>query len=114
MEIRLEAASRVLRLEAQRMAGAAGDPIINIGTKRQYLPALIVADLKLDGQEGRVGDDDPAFLDRRDQKILVALALEHRGKQLPEPVTADPSLQVEPCPVARDSHVEIAAERRIP
>ena len=71
-------------------------------------------DLELDRQERRVVDHDAAFLDRRDQEVLVPFPLEHRGEQLDQRRPADRRLQVEPGAVGGDAHVEIAAEWRIP
>src|SRR5262249_28330550 len=51
---------------------------------------------------------------RGDQEVLVPFPLQHRCKQFYECRPADRSLEIEPGPVGRDPHVEIAAERRIP
>jgi hypothetical protein len=114
VKVGLEPAGFRLRLEAQRMVGPAGDPVVDIGAevKLPAMPARL--DLELDRQERRVVDHDPAFLDRRDQEVLVAFPLEHRGEQLDQRQPSDRRLQVEPGAVGGDAHVEIAAEGRIP
>src|SRR6266545_98713 len=80
----------------------------------QHLAFLALLRLELDGKEWRVFDGDPAFLDRGDEEILVAFALEDRGEELHQRRPSDRSLEIEPGAVRRDAHVEIAAKRRIP
>src|SRR6516162_359328 len=58
--------------------------------------------------------DDAALLDGRNQEITVALAFQHRCEQLYQCRPADRRFEIEPCTVAGDAHVEIAAKRRIP
>ena len=115
VQIRFETAGAGFRLEAQRVRRSACHPVVDIGAEVEH-PArrLILRHCKLDGQERRVVDLDAALLHRRDQKVFVALALEHRGEQLHQRRPADRRLQVEPGAVGGDAHVEIAAKRRVP
>ena len=69
---------------------------------------------KFNREEWRIFDDDADFLDRGNQKILIALALEHRGEQTHQGGTPDRCLLIEPGAVGGDPHVDIAAKRRIP
>src|SRR5437764_2416686 len=113
MDIRLEPSGRRLRLEAQRMTGPAADPVIDIGAKMQEAAAGFVLDVELDREKRCVIDGDAAFLHRRDQKVLVALALEYGSEQPDQCGPSDRGLLVEPGAVRRDPHVDVAAVGRV-
>ena len=93
---------RMLRTRHRQLA--------QIGGEAQ--PLLVPRDI--DRDEGRVVDGDADLFDRGDEVMPVALALEDRGKKLDHPLATDRRALVEPRAVARDPHVEITAERRIP
>src|SRR5262249_6603115 len=114
VEIRLKSAGFRLGLEAQRVLAPARHPVIDIGAEMQLLALLSLLRLELDREERRVLDGDAAFLHRRDQEILVAFAFEHRGEQLHQRRSPDRGLEIEPSAIGRDTHVEVAAKRRIP
>ena len=102
------------RLEPQPVGGIAGHPVVDIGAEPQQ-PASIVALLEhLDRQKRRIVDADADLLHRRHEKVLAVLALENRRKQPDQRRPPDRRPHVEPRTIAGDSHVEIAAERRIP
>src|SRR3954469_20081983 len=96
------------------MTGATRDPVVDIGAKPERRTAVAMLDFQLHGEEWRVLDDQPAFLDRRHQKVLVPFALQHRSKQLYQRWPADRGLQIEPGAVRCDAHVEVPAKRRVP
>jgi hypothetical protein len=114
MKIGLEPPGLGLRLEPQRMAGATRDPVVDIGAKPERRTAVAMLDFQLYGEEWRVLDDQPAFLDRRHQEIFVPFALQHRSEQLYQRRPADRGLQIEPGAVRGDAHVEVPAKRRVP
>ena len=114
MQVGLQAAGFMFGLEAQRMALPARHPLVDIGAEGERARRPRPFGFHLDRRERRIVDRDADLLDRRDQEILVALALEHRGEQLHQRRPSDRRLHVEPGAVGRDAHVEIAAERRIP
>src|SRR6202011_5247593 len=68
----------------------------------------------LDRKERRVVDTDADLLNRGHEKVLAVLALEDGRKQPHQRRPPDWSSHVEPRTIAGDSHVEIAAEWRIP
>ena len=114
VKIRLQPAGAGFGLEAQRMVRPARDPIVDIGAEVEHPAGRLFLDIKLDREERRILDLDAALLNGRDQEILFALALEHRGEQLDQRRPADRRLEIEPGAVGGDAHVEIAAKRRIP
>src|SRR4029077_3129337 len=114
MQVGLQGPGLLLRLEAQRVGRPGRDPVVRIGAKRQHARRPRAFLLHLDRGERRVVDRDADLLDRGDEKILLAFALEHRRKQLGQRVPPDRRFQVEPGAVGGDAHVEVAAERRIP
>ena len=59
------------------MTGATRDPVVDIGAKPERRTAVAMLDFQLYGEEWRVLDDQPAFLDRRHQKVVVSFALQH-------------------------------------
>ena len=115
MQIGLEPAGIRFRLEAQRVVRPAGDPVVDIGAevaaRGRSAPSSTSISTARNGASSTVM---PHFSDRRDQEILVALALEHGGEQLDQRRPADRRLEVVPGAVGGDPHVEIAAKRRVP
>ena len=77
-------------------------------------PALAGLVLHLHGEERRVVDANADLFDRGHEKVLAVFALEDGREQPHQRRPADRRAHVEPCSVGGDSHVEIAAERRIP
>src|SRR5262249_35900689 len=114
VEIGLEPAGLRFALEAQRMIAPACHPVVDVGAEMQHLAMISLLGLKLDREERRVFDDDPAFLDRRDQEVFVPFPLEDRGEELHQRRPPDRGLEIEPSAVRRDAHIEVAAKRRIP
>src|SRR6185437_9541557 len=108
VKVRLQPTGAGFRLEAQRMLRPTGYPVVDVGAKMQDTSVYALLGLHLDGKERRIFDLEAAFLDRRDQEILVALALEHGREQLDESRAADRSFEVEPGPVGGDAHVQVA------
>src|SRR5207253_10984156 len=53
----------------------------HIGAEMERTAVCVCLHPQLDREEGSIIDDDPAFLDRGDQKIFVRLALEHGSEQ---------------------------------
>src|SRR5262245_21867048 len=80
----------------------------------QNLAAWALLQFEFLSTERRVDDRDAAFLNRCDQEVLAALALKHGCEHFYESAPADWRLQIEPRPIGRDPHVEIAAKWRIP
>jgi len=80
----------------------------------QQRPARIALFAHLDREERRIVDPDADLLDRRHQKVSALLALEDGREQPHQRRPADWRSHVEPRTIAGDSHVEIAAERRVP
>src|SRR5262249_30917226 len=96
------------------MVRPAGDPVVHIGAEVQRSPRLALLHVQLDRKERRIVDGDAAFLYRRDEEMLVALALENGGEELHQRRTADGCFLIEPGAVGGDAHVDIAAIGRIP
>ena len=114
MEIGFEPSGLCLALEAQRVIAPARHPVVDIGAEIQHPASGSLLRPEFDCEERRVLDDDPAFLDRRDQKISVPFPLEHRGEELHQRRPSDRRLEVEPGAVRGDAHIKVAAKRRIP
>src|SRR5271155_6054708 len=97
------------------MLRPAGDPVVDIGAEVEHAAGSSgFLDLELDGKERSILDGNAALLDRRNQKIFLAFALEHGSEQLDERVPPDRSFEIVPGAVRRDAHVEVAAKRRVP
>src|SRR5215211_160097 len=96
------------------MACATRHPIIHIGAEVQRPYGVALFDPHFDGEKWRIIDHNAAFLHRRDQVVMITLALEHRGEQLDQRRTPDRRLEIEPGPIGGNPHVEITTERRVP
>ena len=114
VEIGLEPAGLSLALEPQRVIAVARHPVVDVGAEMQHPAVIGLLGPELDREERRVVDDDPAFLDRRDQEVFVPFPLEDRGEELHQRRPPDRSLEIEPGAVRSDAHIEVAAKRRIP
>ena len=97
-----------------RRIARACDPIIDIGAEIENLLASFPFDPELDGNKRHIVDYNAAFLDRRDEEVLIPLTLEHGGEELDQGGTSNRRLEIKPSAICCDAHVEIAAERRIP
>src|SRR5580692_1557550 len=102
------------RLKAQPMRGIATNPVIDIGPETQQRAACVALLEHLDREERRVVDADADLLHRRHEKVLAVLALQDRRKKPDQRRPADWRAHVKPRTIACDSHIEIAAEWRIP
>ena len=96
------------------MRKIAGHPIIDIGAEPQQAAVFVPIPDHLDGEKRRVIDANADFLHRSDQKVFAVLAFQDRGEQPHQRRPADRRSHVKPRAVAGDSHVQIAAKRRIP
>src|SRR5207253_1542859 len=70
--------------------------------------------LEFNCKERRVIDLYAAFLNRGNEKVFIALALQNGREQFHQRGTPNRRLEIEPGPVGGNAHVEIAAERWIP
>ncbi len=84
--------------------------ITDIGFKHQ----IIAPAIEVHGDKWRVIYCDTDLLNRRDQKVILALFLDDPREQLHQPRPPDGRALIEPRPVPRDPHVQITAERRVP
>ena len=115
MQIGLEPAGLVLRLEAQRVVRPAGRPSRRHWCGTQSVRAAPSPSTFIStARNGASSTVMPTFSTGVTRKYLSLLALEHRGEQLDQRGPADRRLQIEPGAVGGDAHVEIAAERRVP
>jgi len=109
---------RLLRLRvgdnAQRVLFTRLDLIIDIGDKAQALPFTLATDFQPNRNERRVFDLDTDLLYRRHQEIVLTVATNHRGKQTHHCRPPNRRTLIVPGPVARDTHVQVATERRVP
>ena len=96
------------------MRGITGHPVVDIGSETQQGAAFVVFLAHLDRKKRRVIDADADLFHRRHEKVLAVLALEDRGKKPNQRRPADWRAHVKPRTIACDSHVDVAAERRIP
>src|SRR5580698_3993619 len=96
------------------MLRAARHPIVDIGAEMQHASVYAIFDLELDREERRIVDSDAALLDRRNQEVTVAFALEDRCEQFYQCRPADRGFEIKPRPVGGDAHIEIATKWRIP
>src|SRR5262245_961996 len=96
------------------MARLARHPVVDIGAEAQQPAARVVLYPHFYGHEGRIIDPDADFLDRRDQKMLAVLTLKDSGEQPHQRRAANWRSQIEPRTITGDSHVEVAAKRRVP
>ena len=100
--------------ETQRRCGARRHAVANIGLKRQTLAPIFARDIEIHCHERRVVNRDPNLLDRSNQKVLIPILAQNRRKQTYQPGATDRCALIEPCAVARDPHVQIAAEGWVP
>jgi hypothetical protein len=114
MQVGLEPTGVRLGLEAQGVALAARNPVIHICPEAENTAAALPFGLHLHGGERRVVHRDADLLHRGLEEVLLPLAPQHRGEQLHQRGPPDRRLEIEPGPIRRDAHVEIAAEWRIP
>lgn len=97
-----------------RMIRSGDGQIPHMGLKRQALRLTLTLRLKVDGNKRGIIDRDPDLFDRCDQKIIIAILAQNRGKQPDKLKPADGRSKVEPCPIPCNSHVQIATKGRIP
>jgi len=90
------------------------DLVIDVGEEAQPLGLPLTEHVEPVGNERRILDLDTDLLDGRHQKVAVVVTSQHTGKQPDHRRTADRCTQVVPRTIARDTHVEIAAKRRVP
>src|SRR5262249_36406980 len=68
--------------EAQPMRSITINPVVDIGAEAEQQSAVSIVELlHLDSEKRRVVDADADLLDRSDQEMLVAFALEYRGEK---------------------------------
>src|SRR3974377_428197 len=113
MQIGLQAAGCGY-LEAQCMPRASGYPIIDICPKVENVPALVMRDAQLDGEEGNFFNNYGALFHGGDEEVLVVLASENPSEKLDQSGPADWGFLIVPRAVGGNSHIDIAAKRRIP
>jgi len=99
---------------AQRVLFTSLDLVLDIGDKAQALRLTLATDFQPDRNERRIFDLDTDLLYRCHQEVVVAVAANHRGKQTHHCRPPDRRTLIVPGPVARDAHVQIATERRVP
>ena len=101
-------------LKSQPVRGIAGHPVIYIGAKAQQPASAVALSDHFDGEKRRIIHADADLLDWCHQKVLAILSLEDCRKQPNQRRPANRRPHVKPRTVTGDSHIEIAAERRIP
>jgi len=99
---------------ANRMIGTGAGEFPDIGFKGQNLITPCPGNLEVDSDKGGVVHDDANFLDGRDETIIVTVLATDGRKETDQHLPAHWSAEIPPGSVPRDSHVQIAAERRIP
>ena len=105
-----------LRVEAdaQRMLLTGLHHIVNIGDETQQLRFALPAHVQPHRDEGRIFDLDTDLFHRRKQEVIIAIASNHCGEQTNHRRTPDGRALVKPGTVSCDTHVEVAAEWRVP
>ncbi len=104
-----------LGTKAQRMIGAGGDFVIDIGAEGQALVLAAPLDLHPHGHEGRVLDPDQRPLGRGYKIVMsVGLTAQHRGEKLDQRLSPDRAILIIPGAVAADLEADIPAFLRHP
>jgi hypothetical protein len=108
-------AGQVVVCATQRVVGAGGDDLIDVGAEGQalVLAAAAAFPVHLHGHPGRVLHLDAAALDRGFEPVgALGVALEHAAEQAHELLPADRTAAVEPGAVALDEEGHVAAVGR--
>ena len=102
-------------LESQGVLGIGRDQFPGIEAKGERGVPADTLRLHFDRDKGGVLDRDVELFDGRDQDIAAVGLATQDGREQPHHFLApDRRAHVEPCPVACDPHVAVAAMRRIP
>lgn len=93
-------------LDSQRMLRIGLDPVVQIGTKREYLFLPFAFHGKFNRRKGSILHLDATAFDRRTQPVIsVIVSPQYRGKQLYQGFSADWGTFVIPGTVTRNPDV---------